>query len=252
MMNELAKTAELVRAMVAGVKIPVTAKMRLGCDEKNLTAPDLAKALEEAGVAAIFVHGRTREQGFSGLVNLQGIAAVVQAVKKIPVIGNGDVTTPEGAKRMLEETGCSGVSIGRGAFYNPWIFRATARYLETGELIAEPDFEERVRVMSIHLERNIEFFGEERGCVLFRKVIPWYAKRFGPSSEFKKAAVRISSRMDYEKALCEYREWRKKFLNGQGVLLEKFAPTKLEAVFSGHAPLERSVIPVPQGPVENW
>jgi tRNA-dihydrouridine synthase B len=252
MMNELAKTAELVRGMVAGVKIPVTAKMRLGWDEKNLTAPDLAKALEEAGVAAIFVHGRTREQGFSGLVNLQGIAAVVQAVKKIPVIGNGDVTTPEGAKRMLEETGCSGVSIGRGAFYNPWIFRATARYLETGELIAEPDFEERVRVMSLHLERNIEFFGEERGCVLFRKVIPWYAKRFGPSSEFKKAAVRISSRMDYEKALCEYREWRKKFLNGQGVLLEKFAPTKLEAVFSGHAPLERSVIPVPQGPVENW
>jgi tRNA-dihydrouridine synthase B len=83
-------------------------------------------------------------------------------------------------------------------------------------------------------------------------VIPWYAKRFGPSSEFKKAAVRISSRMDYEKALCEYREWRKKFLNGQGVLLEKFAPTKLEAVFSGHAPLERPVIPVPQGPVENW
>ena len=252
MMNELAKTAELVRVMVAGVKIPVTAKMRLGWDEKNLTAPDLAKALEEAGVAAIFVHGRTREQGFSGLVNLQGIAAVVQAVKKIPVIGNGDVTTPEGAKRMLEETGCSGVSIGLGAFYNPWIFRATARYLETGELIAEPDFEERVRVMSLHLERNIEFFGEERGCVLFRKVIPWYAKRFGPSSEFKKAAVRISSRMDYEKALCEYREWRKKFLNGQGVLLEKFAPTKLEAVFSGHAPLERSVIPVPQGPVENW
>ena len=252
MMNELAKTAELVRGMVAGVKIPVTAKMRLGWDEKNLTAPDLAKALEEAGVEAIFVHGRTREQGFSGLVNLQGIAAVVQAVKKIPVIGNGDVTTPEGAKRMLEETGCSGVSIGRGAFYNPWIFRATARYLETGELIAEPDFEERVRVMSLHLERNIEFFGEERGCVLFRKVIPWYAKRFGPSSEFKKAAVRISSRMDYEKALCDYREWRKQFLNGQGVLLEKFAPTKLEAVFSGHAPLERSVIPVPQGPVENW
>jgi hypothetical protein len=116
----------------------------------------------------------------------------------------------------------------------------------------EPDFEERVRVMSLHLERNIEFFGEERGCVLFRKVIPWYAKRFGPSSEFKKAAVRISSRIDYEKALREYREWRKQFLDEQGVLLEKFAPTKLEAVFSGDIPVERSEIPVPQGPVENW
>jgi len=126
MMTELAKTAELVRGMVAAVKIPVTAKMRLGWDEKNLTAPDLARALEEAGVAAIFVHGRTREQGFSGFVNLRGIAAVVRAVKNIPVIGNGDVTTPEGAKRMLDETGCQGVSVGRGAFYNPWIFRASS------------------------------------------------------------------------------------------------------------------------------
>ncbi|NBS87463.1 MAG: tRNA dihydrouridine synthase DusB, partial [Verrucomicrobia bacterium] len=163
MMTELTKTAELVRGMVGAVKIPVTAKMRLGWDEKNLTAPDLARALEEAGVAALFVHGRTRQQGFSGRVSLNGIASVVASVK-LPVIGNGDVTTPEGAKRMMSETGCAGVSVGRGAFYNPWIFRATAHYLETGELMPEPDFEERVRVMSLHLERNIEFFGEERGC----------------------------------------------------------------------------------------
>lgn len=254
MMTELGKTAELVRGMVAGVKIPITAKMRLGWDEKNLTAPDLAKALEEAGVAAIFVHGRTRAQGFSGLVNLQGIAAVVQAVKQIPVIGNGDVTTPEGAKRMIDETGCAGISVGRGAFYNPWIFRATAHYLKSGELMPEPNFEERVRVMSRHLERNIEFFGEERGCVLFRKVIPWYAKRFGPASEFKKAAVRITSRLDYEKALQEYGNWRKQFLNEKGELEGKFVPAKMEAVFAGDASAatERSMIPVPQGPVETW
>ncbi len=251
MMTELTKTAELVRGMVGAVQIPVTAKMRLGWDEKNLTAPNLAKALEEAGVAGIFVHGRTRQQGFSGKVSLEGIAAVVASVR-IPVIGNGDVTTPEGAKRMMIETGCRGVSVGRGAFYNPWIFRATAHYLETGELMAEPDFEERVKVMSRHLERNIDFFGEERGCVLFRKVIPWYAKRFGPSSEFKKAAVRISNRSDYEKALGDYREWRKQFLDEKGELLVKFAPSRLEAVFAGDAPVERSEIPVPQGPVENW
>ncbi len=251
MMTELTKTAELVRGMVGAVQIPVTAKMRLGWDEKNLTAPNLAKALEEAGVAGIFVHGRTRQQGFSGKVSLEGIAAVVASVR-IPVIGNGDVTTPEGAKRMMIETGCTGVSVGRGAFYNPWIFRATAHYLETGELMAEPDFEERVKVMSRHLERNIDFFGEERGCVLFRKVIPWYAKRFGPSSEFKKAAVRISLRADYEKALGDYREWRKQFLDEKGELLVKFAPSRLEAVFAGDGPVERSEIPVPQGPVENW
>ena len=95
MMTELAKTAALVRGMVDAVKIPVTAKMRLGWDDDNLTAPDLARVLEDVGVAAVFVHGRTRAQGFSGRVNLAGIRAVVQAVRRIPGIGNGDVTTPE-------------------------------------------------------------------------------------------------------------------------------------------------------------
>src|SRR5262245_25255861 len=120
MMTELDKTAALVRGMVNAVKIPVTAKMRLGWDDENLTAPDLARALEAVGVAAIFVHGRTRAQGFGGKVNLAGIRAVVEAVKTVPVIGNGDITTPEAARHMQAETGCAGVSVGRGAFYDPW------------------------------------------------------------------------------------------------------------------------------------
>src|SRR5580765_2052796 len=103
MMTELTKTAALVKGMVEAVKIPVTAKMRLGWDEQNLTAPDLARALEDVGVSALFIHGRTREQGFGGRVNLAGIRAVVQAVSKVPVIGNGDITTPEAARKMLEE-----------------------------------------------------------------------------------------------------------------------------------------------------
>src|SRR5437773_9620461 len=138
MMTELDNTCALVKQMVEAVKIPVTAKMRLGWDDQNLTAPDLARALEGVGVAAIFVHGRTREQGFGGTVNLAGIRAVVEAVKTIPVIGNGDVTTPQAAKRMVDETGCAGVSIGRGAFYHPWIFEHTRHYLATGALVREP------------------------------------------------------------------------------------------------------------------
>src|SRR5438094_2704766 len=104
MMTELDRTAMLVKGMVDAVKIPVTAKMRLGWDDQNITAPDLARALEEAGVAGIFVYGRTRGQGFGGSVSLQGIRAVVEAVGAIPVIGNGDVTTPQAARKMLEET----------------------------------------------------------------------------------------------------------------------------------------------------
>ena len=130
MMTELDKTAALVKGMVDVVKIPVTAKMRLGWDDQNITAPDLARALEDVGVAAIFVHGRTREQGFSGTVNLAGIRSVVQAVKTIPVIGNGDIITPQAARKMFEDTGCTGVSVGRGAFYDPWIFKRTVQYLQ--------------------------------------------------------------------------------------------------------------------------
>src|SRR5476651_2360356 len=147
MMTELDKTSALVRGMVNAVKIPVTAKMRLGWDDENLTAPDLARALEDAGVAAIFVHGRTREQGFAGTVNLAGIRKVVAAVKNIPVIGNGDIITPQAAKMMFDETGCAGVSIGRGAFYDPWIFKRTLQYINSGELPPEPDFSERTRIM---------------------------------------------------------------------------------------------------------
>jgi tRNA-dihydrouridine synthase B len=256
MMTELNKTAALVRGMIDAVKIPVTAKMRLGWDDENLTAPDLARVLEDAGVAAIFVHGRTRAQGFSGGVNLAGIRAVVTAVKHIPVIGNGDVTTPEAAKHMLDATGCAGVSIGRGAFYDPWIFRRTAHFLRTGELLPEPDFSERLRVLRRHFERYCEFYGEEHGARLFRKVAPWYAKRFGPSKPFKRLIIGITSRTDFEAAIAEYLVWRAQFCDEHGALLEKFAPAPMVASFmrppAEAGAFERSAIPVPKGPVELW
>jgi tRNA-dihydrouridine synthase B len=171
MMTELDRTSALVRGMVEAVRIPVTCKMRLGWDDDNLTAPDLARALEETGVAAIMVHGRTRQQGFDGSVNLAGIRRVVAAVRRIPVIGNGDITSPQAAKIMIDSTGCAGVSIGRGAFYNPWIFAHTLHHLETGELLPEPSFAERVRVMNRHFHLMVEVFGESLGCIMFRKVL---------------------------------------------------------------------------------
>ena len=285
MMTELTQTAALVRGMVNAVKIPVTAKMRLGWDDDNLTAPDLARALEDAGIAAIFVHGRTRQQGFGGTVNLAGIRAVVQAVKNIPVIGNGDVITPQAAKKMLDETGCAGVSIGRGAFYNPWIFQHTLDYLRASEagragsplpaaganavdgahgvtrptstdsdLPPEPAFAERVRVMCRHLDLMIEVFGEEPGCRMFRKVAPWYAKRFGPCHEFNKRVVQVSTRAGFHEVLENYTCWRQQFLDTNGELQPRFRPPPLVASFMREEPAstQREQIPVPKGPVEVW
>jgi nifR3 family TIM-barrel protein len=253
MMTDLDKTARLVAGMVNAVKIPVTAKMRLGWDEDNLTAPDLARALEDAGIAAVFVHGRTRQQGFTGVVNLDGIRAVVQAVKHIPIIGNGDVATPEAARVMLERTGCSGVSIGRGAFYNPWIFAHTDVYLRTGVLPPEPDFEERVRVMSRHLDLMIQIFGETHGCRMFRKIGPWYARRFGPANVFSKQIVLLSSRAEFDEILAVYRQWRQQFLQEDGQLKPQYRPPPQVASFMQEpGVLRRESIPVPKGPVDAW
>ena len=252
MMTEHARTAALVKGMVEAVKIPVTAKMRLGWDDENITAPELARALEGVGVAAIFVHGRTREQGFSGTVNLAGIRKVVQAVN-IPVIGNGDVTTPEAAKMMFDDTGCAGVSVGRGAFYNPWIFSQTRHLLATGERLPEPTFEERIRVMCRHLDLMVEVFGEEHGCRMFRKVAPWYSKRFGPVNEFNKKVVTIGSRTEFHDVLERYLRWRQQFCDGDGQLLPRFAPPPMVASFmQDPASAQRQSIPVPKGPVEVW
>ena len=253
MMTELDKTAALVRGMVNAVKIPVTAKMRLGWDDDNLTAPDLARALEDAGVAAIFVHGRTREQGFGGTVNLAGIRNVVEAVKTIPVIGNGDIITPQAAQKMFDETGCAGVSIGRGAFYNPWIFQHSNHFLTTGELSPEPTFAERVRVMCRHLDLMVEIFGEELGCRMFRKVAPWYAKRFGPANEFNKRVVKVSTRAEFQSVLENYQRWRQQFLDDRGELLPRFQMPEMVASFMRDpASTTREHIPVPKGPVEVW
>lgn len=253
MMTELGRTASLVRGMVEAVKIPVTAKMRLGWDDQNLTAPELARALEDAGVAAVFIHGRTREQGFGGTVNLAGIRAVVEAVRRVPVIGNGDVITPQAAAHMIRETGCAGVSIGRGAFYNPWIFQHTKAFLETGQVPAEPRFDERVRVMRRHLDLMIEVFGETHGCRMFRKVAPWYAKRFGPANEFNKRVVLLSTRKEFEQILDHYCGWRRQFLDDDGELKPRFRPAPMVASFMrepGAAAPEG--VPVPKGPVEAW
>jgi tRNA-dihydrouridine synthase len=154
---------------------------------------------------------------------------------------------------MFDETGCAGVSIGRGAFYDPWIFRRTLEFLDTGELPAEPSFDERVRVMRRHLDLMIEVFGEELGCRMFRKVAPWYSKRFGPCHEFNKKVVRVSTREQFEEILTGYIRWRSQFLDERGELHPRFQPAPMVASFMRDpASTQREQIPVPKGPVEVW
>jgi tRNA-dihydrouridine synthase B len=254
MMTNQGKTIDLVKAMVAAVRIPVTVKMRLGWDEQNITAPDFAKALEDVGVAAITIHGRTRAQGFGGRVNLDGIRAVARAVARIPVIGNGDITTPEAARAMIEATGCAGVSVGRGAFYDPWIFRHTEHGLRTGVIPPEPPFAERVEVMRQHLDLMVEVFGDVQGCRMFRKIAPWYSRQFGPAREFNRRVVTLVSRAEFEDILVAYEQWRAQFLDINGELKPSYRPRPLVPSFMDPAEAgeEARAIAVPDGPVEWW
>src|SRR5262249_22736707 len=141
-------------------------------------------------------------------------------------------------------------------FYDPWIFRRTAEFLRTGALPPEPGFAERVQVLRRHFDRHVEFYGEEHGARLFRKVAPWYAKRFGPARPVQHAVTRITSRVDFEAALAELVAWRAQFCDECGELLPKFQPGPLVASFMREADepevFHRESIPVPKGPVEVW
>lgn len=150
LMKNIPLAAAVIRAMVKAVQTPVTVKMRLGWSRDTLNAVELAQAAEEAGAAAITVHGRTREDFYTGKADWKEIQKVVNAVK-IPVIGNGDVTDGKSAKDLMEETGCAAVAIGRAAWGNPWIFREVNTYLETGETIPPPSWEMRLQMARRHL-----------------------------------------------------------------------------------------------------
>lgn len=169
------KIYEMVSAVVDAVDKPVTVKMRMGWDEDHIFAIQNAQAVERAGGKAVALHGRTRVQMYEGEANWDIIRDVKQAVS-IPVIGNGDVQTPQDAKRMLEETGVDGVMIGRAALGNPWMIYRTVKFLETGELMGEPNAREKIDVSILHLDRLIALKNEHVAVREMRKHAAWYLK----------------------------------------------------------------------------
>lgn len=155
---------EITRAVVNAVNIPVTAKTRLGWCDSEITIVEIAKMLESCGIQALTVHGRTRTQKFKGQANWELIGEAKKAVK-IPVIGNGDVVSPQDAQKMLQVAGVDAVMIGRGSYGNPWIFKQTKHFLQTGESLALPELDERVEVLLEHLALSILYKGERRGII---------------------------------------------------------------------------------------
>ncbi len=196
---------------------PLTAKLRLGWDDSKIVAPYLARRLEEAGVAAITIHGRTTEMKFSGEVRLDGIAEVVAAVKTIPVFGNGDVRVPEDARRMIEKTGCAGVMIGRAALSAPWIFRDAHSYLTTGTIPPEPTIQEKCHYMHQHFENAVKYRGERSAVLEFRRRASWYAKQMQPCRMLKDSMLAINSAADFDDALRRFLDWRQKHDEEHGV-----------------------------------
>lgn len=177
LLKEPDNAQEIVRQVVRAVgdAVPVTAKIRIGWDADSINAVEMARRIEDAGAKMLTVHGRTREQQYAGQADWDVIGQVAAAVS-IPVLGNGDITTPEQAAYRLRTSGCAGVAIGRGAMGNPWIFRRTAHYLETGELLPEPDATERVNAAIRHMEMMIAYRGEYIGLREMRKHAAWYLK----------------------------------------------------------------------------
>jgi nifR3 family TIM-barrel protein len=225
------RTIDLVRAVVRAVPVPVTVKMRLGWDATQRTAPHFARAFEEVGVAAITIHGRTREQGFSGTVDLESIGEVVAAVEGIPVVGNGDVRSIADADRMFRITGCPAIAIGRGALLNPWFFRQLKSWEETGDPGEPPSYSERLDNMATHVRRLCELRGERFGCIQFRKVANWYCRVIKPGKVVQQSLVMLDSWASFEGIV--------------GRLRDQGPPNGWQA---GAAPS----IPTPKGPIAVW
>ena len=193
---------EIVSAMVKAIDKPVTVKIRKGFDDSCINAVEIAKIIEEAGAAAVAVHGRTREQYYSGQADWDIIRQVKEAVS-IPVIGNGDLTSPQKAEELVKQTGCDGIMIARGAQGNPWIFSEMITYEETGVLPERPSLEEIRDMMLRHARLQLKYKGEFIGIREMRKHVAWYTKGLIGSAKLREEINRVESYQELEELLFQ-------------------------------------------------
>ncbi len=200
LMKDPMLVASIVEATVKAIKKPVTVKIRKGFNDKNVNAVEIARIAEQSGAAAIAVHGRTREQYYSGEADWEIIRQVKEAVK-IPVIGNGDVSSPVKARELTEQTGCDGIMIGRAVQGNPWIFSQTLSYLETGIIPAKPDIVEVLTMIRRHAKLQQQYKGEYIGIREMRKHLTWYLTGFPNSAKMRGHVNELTSFLQLEELL---------------------------------------------------
>ncbi len=197
---------EIISAVSKASEKPVTVKFRKGFDDQHLNALEIGRIAEESGAKAVTIHGRTREQYYAGKADWDIIKALKEKIKTIPVIGNGDIFTPEDAKKMLEYTGCDAVMIGRGSQGNPFIFKRTVEYLENGVLLPEPTWEDRLDIAEKHMDMLADYKGEVIGIREMRKHLGWYIKGLPHSAEMRVKINATSGRENMRDVLNYMRE----------------------------------------------
>lgn len=192
LLKDLPRARAIALAVVQAVNVPVTVKIRLGWNDRDIVAIELAKVLESVGVQMLTIHARTREQFYSGHADWEWIRRVKQTVS-IPVIGNGDILKPEDASRLIEQTECDGVMIGRGALGNPWIIPRTQSFLRRGIILPEPSLEERMQVALQHFDRVLRYKGERTGLNEMRKHAVWYIKGIRKAAQIRDEIMQTKS-----------------------------------------------------------